>query len=85
MMKIIIPVSSIVAIFVLFGMLSFFSDINRETKEGDIKGFTEIVADKVVSETEGKVQDAILAPFAPHLIGIIVFIAGLFGVKLIIK
>jgi hypothetical protein len=84
-MKIIIPVSSIVAIFVLFGMLSFFNDINRETKEGDMKGVSEVVTDRVVSETESELQDAILAPFVPYIVGIIVFIAGLLGVKLIIK
>ena len=85
MMKIIIPISSIITIIVLLEMLSFFGDVNRETQEGDMNGLTEVVADETVSEAQSEAQNAIVAPFAPYVIGVIVFIAGLFGVKLIIK
>ncbi|MCD6572022.1 MAG: hypothetical protein J7K62_01980 [Thermoplasmata archaeon] len=66
-------------------MLSFFNSVNNELREGDIEGAASVVGNKVVSEAESEIQNAIIEPFIPYIVGMIVFIASLFGIKLVIK
>jgi len=85
MTRVIIPLSLLLTIIALFGLLSFFNSVNNELREGDIEGVASVVGNKVVSEAESEIQNAIIEPFIPYIVGMIVFIASLFGIKLVIK
>ena len=85
MTRVIIPLSLLLTIIALFGLLSFFNSVNNEVREGEIEGVASVVGNKIVSEVESEIQNAIIEPFIPYIVGMIVFIASLFGIKLVIK
>jgi len=85
MLKIVIPISAILAIVAVLGALSFMGDTNRELNEGDAEGIANITTEYVVDEVESEVKNAVVAPIIPYLIVGIVAIAKLFGIILIFK
>ena len=85
MLKIVIPVSAILTIVTVMGVLLFMGDMNRELNERDVEGISNVTTEYIVDEVESEVKNKVIAPIVPYIVVGIVAIAKLFGITLIFK
>jgi hypothetical protein len=84
--KIIIPLSSIIALYAALSILGTIPDLSENAKEGDLDGMTENMTELVVKETEHKVTEPLWRILISNpLTWVIGAVGTIFGVKIIFK
>ena len=85
MQRIVIPVTAIITLIALIGILGYTSSISTDIKEGNFEEAANKTEEYIVEEVEDEVNEILVAPFAPWIVAGVVAVAKIFGISLIFK
>lgn len=86
MKRIVIPLSLIVAIFVAAQILSVTNDVTEKTKNGDINGATQTIANEAVEEAKDKATELLWTVLVYNpLVWLLGIIGSAIGIRFVIK